>query len=141
MKILFVTNLGDVTGRPYRLTWRSNMKLLIVSKISTTSRAISAIANYVKTGRKLGHEVAVLGEQSTDAPELPRSLDVTSFDYVVFLVFVPSDFPDMPYLARLLDGVPRERRLVVDCCGRYNETIRVEHDFNHLELIDGHQGC
>jgi hypothetical protein len=140
MKVLFVSNFGDITGRPYRLTWRSNMKLLVVSKVSTTSRAVSAIASYVKTGRKLGHQVAVLGEQSTDAPELPRSLDVKSFDYVVFVVFVPSDFPDLPYLAQLLDGIPRERRLIIDCCGRYNETIRVEHDFNHLELIDGHQG-
>jgi len=36
--------------------------------------------------------------------------------------------------------VPRERRVIIDCCGRYNDTIRVEHDFNHLELVDGHQG-
>jgi len=116
------------------------MKLLLVSKMSTTSRAVSAIASYVKTGRRLGHEVAILGEQSTEAPELPRSLDVKSFDYVVFIVFMPADFPDLPYLAYLLDGVPRERRLIIDCCGRYNDTIRIEHDFNHLELIDGHQG-
>jgi len=116
------------------------MKLLLVSKISNTSRAVSAIASYVKTGRRLGHEVAILGEQSTEAPELPRTLDVKSFDYVVFIVFMPADFPDLPYLAQLLDGVPRERRLIIDCCGRYNETIRVEHDFNHLELVDGHQG-
>jgi hypothetical protein len=141
MKLLFVTGLGDLTGRPYRLTWRSNnMKLLIVSKLSNTSRAISAIANYVKIGRRLRHEVAVFGEQTIDAPELPRSLDVKSFDYVIFVVFMPADFPDLPYLAHLLDNVPRERRLIIDCCGRYNDTIRIEHDFNHLELIDGHQG-
>src|SRR5262245_27420396 len=140
MKLLFVTNAGSVVGRPYRTTWRPNMKLLLVSKISSTSRAVSAIASYVKTGRRLGHDVAILGEQSTEAPELPRTLDVKSFDYAVFVVFMPGDFPDLPYLAQLLDGVPRERRLIIDCCGRYNDTIRVEHDFNHLELLDGHQG-
>jgi len=116
------------------------MKLLIVSKLSNTSRAVSAIANYVKTGQRLGHQVAIFGEESTEAPELPRTLDVKSFDYVVFVVFMPADFPDLPYLAQLLDNVPRERRVIIDCCGRYNETIRVEHDFNHLELVDGHQG-
>jgi hypothetical protein len=140
MKLLFVTALGDLTRQPYRVTWRSNVKLLLASKISSTSRAVSAIASYVRTGRRLGHEVAVLGEQTTEAPELPRSLNVKSFDFVVFVVFMAGDFPDLPYLAQLLDGVPRGRRLVIDCCGRYNDTIRVEHDFNHLELVDGHQG-
>ena len=40
----------------------------------------------------------------------------------------------------LLDGIPRERRLVVDLWGRFNDTIRLEHDFNHLEKMDGHAG-
>ncbi len=53
---------------------------------------------------------------------------------------VPSDFPDMPHLARVLDGVPREKRMVVDLWGRFNDTIRVDHDFNHLEKLDGHAG-
>ena len=51
-----------------------------------------------------------------------------------------SDFPEMPYLARVLDGIPREKRLVVDLWGRFNDTIRVDHDFNHLEKLDGHAG-
>jgi hypothetical protein len=53
---------------------------------------------------------------------------------------MPSDFPDLPYLANLLDGIPRSRRVIIDCSGRYNETVRIEHDFNHLEKMDGHQG-
>ena len=24
--------------------------------------------------------------------------------------------------------MPKERRVIIDCCGRYNETIRVDHD-------------
>jgi hypothetical protein len=46
----------------------------------------------------------------------------------------------MPSLARILDELPRERRLVVDLWGRCNDTVRVEHDFNHLEKLDGHLG-
>ena len=61
-------------------------------------------------------------------------------DLALFVVQVPSDFPDMPHLARLLDGIPRERRVVVDLWGRFNDTIRLEHDFNHLEKLDGHLG-
>ena len=30
--------------------------------------------------------------------------------------------------------------MVVDLWGRFNDTIRVDHDFNHLEKLDGHLG-
>ena len=33
-----------------------------------------------------------------------------------------------------------EKRVVVDLWGRFNDTIRVDHDFNHLEKLDGHMG-
>jgi len=115
------------------------MKLLFVSQLSRYSRAASTIVKYVHVGKTLGHEVAVFGEQSSEFA-VPYSLDVREFDYAIFVMYVPGDFPDLPYLARLLDGMPKDRRIVIDCCGRYNETIRVEHDFNHLEKLDGHQG-
>lgn len=115
------------------------MKLLFVSQLSRYSRAASTIVKYVHVGKALGHEVAIFGEQSSEFT-VPYSLDVRRFDYAIFVVYVPGDFPDLPYLARLLDGMPKERRIVIDCCGRHNETIRVEHDFNHLEKLDGHQG-
>jgi hypothetical protein len=115
------------------------MKFLMVTKLAMSSRAVSTIARYCEIGRHLGHEVAVFGERQ---PELPFefSLDVKSFDFAIFVVYMPFDFPDLPYLAAVLDGMPKERRIVVDCVGRYNETYRVEHDFNHLEKMEGHQG-
>ena len=60
------------------------------------------------SGEALGHEVAVFGEQSSEEPTVPYSLDVKGFDFVIFVVYETKDFPDLPYLARLLDGVPRE---------------------------------
>jgi hypothetical protein len=116
------------------------MKLLVISKLDRFARAASTITKYVQVGKALGHEVAVFGEQNSEFPSVPFSLDVKAFDYAVFVVYETKDFPDLPYLARLLDGVPRERRAVIDCCGRYNDTVRVEHDFNHLEKLDSHQG-
>jgi hypothetical protein len=115
------------------------MKLLFVSELHPTLRAISTITNYAKVGKELGHEVAVFGEQSTYVSSVPYSLDVGAFDFAILVVYTPADFPGLPYLARLLDRMPRDRRIVIDCCGRYNDTIRVEHDFNHLEKLDGHQ--
>ncbi len=116
------------------------MKLLFVSKLDRSARAVRAVTKYVEMGKSLGHEVAVFGEQNPDFQSVPYSLDVKAFDFVVFVIYETWDFPDLPYLARLLDGVPKKRRVIIDCTGRYNETIRVDHDFNHLERLDGHQG-
>lgn len=116
------------------------MKLLFVSRLDRSARAVSTITRYCQVGKILGHEVAVFGEQQSNLPSVPYSLDVKAFDFAIFVVHRASDFPDLPHLARLLDGMPKERRVIIDCNGRYNETIRVEHDFNHLEKLDGHQG-
>ena len=116
------------------------MDTLFVSKLSQYSRSVFPITKYVEIGQQLGHRVAVYGEQSQEPPQVPYALDAKNFDAVVFVVYEPWDFPDMPYLAQLLDTVPKERRVIIDCCGRYNETLHVEHDFNHLEKMDRHQG-
>src|SRR5262245_55982585 len=116
------------------------MKLLLVTWVEPWVRSVATIHKWVEAGRALGHDVAVYGHPSDELPALPFTMDVGGVDLAVFIVQVPSDFPDMPHLARVLDAVPRERRVVVDLWGRFNETIRVDHDFNHLEKLDGHLG-
>ncbi len=140
MRLLFVTKLESQARKVYTLKWRSGMKLLVVSKLDRSARAVNTLAKYVEVGKALGHEVAVFGEQQSEPLALPASLEVKKFDYAIFVVYMPTDFPDLPYLAQLLDGMPRERRVIIDCTGRYNDTVRVEHDFNHLEKMEGHQG-
>jgi hypothetical protein len=116
------------------------MKLLLVTSVDPWVRSVSSVHKWVAAGRALGHEVAVYGYPHPELPSLPFTTDLSGVDIALFIVQVPSDFPDMPYLARLLDGIPRERRVVVDLWGRFNDTIRVDHDFNHLEKLDGHLG-
>ncbi len=116
------------------------MKLLFISQLDCYARAVSTITKYVQVGKALGHEVAVFGERRSEPPLTEFSLDVKKLDFAIFVIYHTEDFPDLPYLAQLLDGMPRERRVVIDCTGRYNDTIRTEHDFNHLEKLDGHQG-
>ena len=115
------------------------MKLLLVTWVDPWVRSVSTVHRWVAAGRALGHEVAVYGEPHPELPSVPFTTDLSGVDLALFVVQVPSDFPDMPYLARVLDGIPRERRVVVDLWGRFNDTIRVDHDFNHLEKLDGHQ--
>lgn len=116
------------------------MKLLLVTAVDPWTRSVATIHGYVAAGRTLGHEVFVYGEPNPELPSLPYTTDLKGVDAALFIVQVPADFPDMPYLARILDELPRERRIVVDLWGRSNATVRVGHDFNHLEKLDGHLG-
>lgn len=116
------------------------MKLLLVTSVDPWVRSVSTIHRYAEVGRALGHDVAIYGEPNPELPHLKFTTDLSAVDLALFVVQVPSDFPDMPHLARVLDGIPREKRVVVDLWGRFNETIRIDHDFNHLEKLDGHSG-
>jgi len=116
------------------------MKILLVTWVDPWTRNVASIHKWVETGRTLGHDVAIFGPPNPDLPKLPFTTDLEGVDIALLVAQLPPDFPDMPYLARFLDGVPRSRRVVLDMWARYDETIRIEHDFNHLEKFDGHLG-
>jgi hypothetical protein len=119
---------------------RSVMKILIVSSVHPWSRSVATVQRWVQTGRALGHDIAVYGDPIKELPSLPTTRDVSAVDVALFVIQVAWDIPEMPGLAQLLDRIPREKRIVLDLWGRCNDTIRVEHDFNHLEKLDEHQG-
>lgn len=116
------------------------MKLLIVTSVDAWTRSVSTLHHFVAAGKRLGHDVAIYGDSDPSLPNLSFSKDLDGVDLALFVLQVPNDFPDMPGLAYLLDWIPRERRAALDLWGRYNDTIRIDHDFNHLEKLDGHLG-
>ena len=116
------------------------MRLLLVSSVNPWTRSVATVHQYIAAGHKLGHQVVVYGEPNPELPSVPFTTDLDGIDLALFIIQVTWDFPDMPHLARVLDGIPRERRVVLDLWGRFNDTIRVDHDFNHLEKVDGHTG-
>ncbi len=116
------------------------MKILLVTYVDPWVRSVSTVHKWVAAGKALGHDVAVYGDPNPELASLQFTTDLSGVDAALFVIQVVSDFPEMPRLARLLDGTPRARRIVVDLWGHYNDTIRPEHDFNHLEKLDGHQG-
>jgi hypothetical protein len=124
--------IQDYEGRP-STDLGDRLRLLIVSNFRSSSSAIKTIMKYVRIGNSLGHKVALFSDPIPDMRDIPTSRNIKEFDYVMFIVYKPSDFPRLPYLAHLLDNVPREQRIVVDCAARYSEAIHVEDDSNDLE--------
>jgi hypothetical protein len=114
------------------------MKIVLVGAIDPWTRSVATVHRYARAAAQLGYEIVVHGKPNPELPQLSMSLDTSDADLVVFLLQVPRDIPDMPGLARIMDRIPREKRVILDLWGRFNETVRVDHDFNHLEKFDGH---
>lgn len=93
------------------------------------------IQGYTKAARELGHEIVVYGRPIPNIP-LNYSMDVDSADALVFIFewttqLMQGDQLDM---LRLMTKVPRNRRVILDGDGNYNDLVRVGNDYNHLDV-------
>jgi hypothetical protein len=113
------------------------MKLMFVYWAMEDQGSGLVIQGYTEAARTLGHEVSVYGRwipgKANPAIPLNYSLDIESADAVVFIFewttqLKPGDQLDM---ARLVSKVPRNRRVIIDGDGNYNDAIRVADDYNH----------
>jgi hypothetical protein len=113
MRLMFIYNLGDDVG------------------------SAQTIDGYSRAAKALGHEVIIYrtppGAEAGLFEDLRSSLDVESSDAVIFVL---EWWLDMQYaghlnLVRLMAKIPRERRIVIDNDGMYNDAIRVDGDYNH----------
>ncbi len=101
------------------------------------------IQGYTEAARKLGHTVAVYGRWTLGAANpriaLDYSNDVRSADAVVFIFEWTTELKpgDQLDLVRLVGKIPRERRVVLDGDGKYNDLVRVAEDENHPD----HASC
>src|SRR5262249_1111779 len=108
------------------------MKILFVMEKRLNAGSIQAVANYVRVGRELGHTIAVYGRQDLSFPQLVFSTEVSSFDYVVFIVESRLGWMSGLRLPRILGSVPRRRRGILDADGMYNRKVTIEgYDRNH----------
>jgi hypothetical protein len=124
------------------------MRLMFVYWQPSNAGSAQDILRYSAAARRLGHEVVLYAP-----PEGTRyhcSLDIESADAVIFVLewnlylqpggdkkdgIVRTGLMGIGHVnvVKLLSRVPRERRVVIDCDGMYNDAIHYGGDFNHLD--------
>lgn len=108
------------------------MKLVFVYYAYENQGSSLDLQGYARAAREMGHEAIVYGVPNPKIP-LNYAIDLTGADAVVFVFEWTTDllYGDRLDWLRLVSCVPRSRRVVIDCDGRYNDPINVHGDFNH----------
>ncbi len=110
------------------------MRLMFVYYAFAEQGSGLVLQAYSDAARAMGHEVCVFGRNKLNIP-LNYSLDAESADAVIFLFEWTTQlrYEDQLDLLRLVSKVPRNRRVILDGDGNYNDPIRVEGDHNHRD--------
>ncbi|MBT3069478.1 glycosyltransferase [Rhodomicrobium sp. Az07] len=111
------------------------MKIVFVYWGYENAGSMLDLRGYTRAAKAMGHEAHVYGPRDW-ASGLDYSKSLSGADAVVFVVewTTALQFGDNLDWLRLLDSVPRERRLIIDCDGHYNEPIWFMGDYNHRSL-------
>ncbi len=113
------------------------MNILFVMEMRADAGSIQAIANYVRAGDEFGHTVALYGRQHPNFPDMRFSTDPGAFDYVVFVVESWRYWMSALRMPQILANTSRERRVIFDADGMYNQIISVDgYDRNHANERD-----
>ena len=110
------------------------MRLIFVHWVYEDRGSAQDLYNYREVASQLGHEVIIYGP-----PELSSfhySLEIRETDAIVFIFEWTTELQrgDQLDWLRLAARVPRSRRVILDCDGKYNDAIRVVGDYNHPDV-------
>jgi hypothetical protein len=110
------------------------MRLMLAYFLMGEAGSAQDVRQYVRTAEALGHEIVIYGPEGME-PGFPCSREIDSVDAVVFVFEWTTELRDGDQLdlARIVAGVPRERRVVIDCDGAYNDLLTVDGDHNHRD--------
>jgi hypothetical protein len=110
------------------------MKILFMLDKWVNRGSIQAVAGYVRAGEELGHVVAMYGRPDPAFPGMRFSTRIDDFDYAVLIFESGLDWMSALRLPRLLAGIPRDRRLIIDADGMFNPVTCVDgYDRNHAD--------
>lgn len=108
------------------------MKLVFVYWGFENAGSMLDLKGYARAAKDAGHEVTVYGPPG-HVYALDYSKELAGADAVVFVVewTTQLQFGDRLDWVRLISSVPRNRRVVIDCDGAYNDPIAFRGDYNH----------
>jgi hypothetical protein len=108
------------------------MKIVFVYWGYENAGSMLDLRGYARAAKALGHEVAVYGPPEVTF-QLDYSQDLEGADAVVFIFewTTQLQFGGRLDWVRLIEAVPRNRRVVIDCDGAYNERLEFRGDYNH----------
>jgi hypothetical protein len=108
------------------------MKLVFVYWGFENAGSMLDLKGYARAAEATGHQVTVYGPPG-HVYALDYSRDLAGADAVVFVVewTTQLQFGDRLDWVRILSAVPRNRRVVIDCDGAYNDPITFRGDYNH----------
>jgi hypothetical protein len=108
------------------------MKLVFVYWGFENAGSMLDLKGYARAAEAAGHQVTVYGPPG-HVYALDYSKDLAGADAVVFVVewTTQLQFGDRLDWVRILSAVPRNRRVVIDCDGAYNDPITFRGDYNH----------
>jgi Glycosyl transferases group 1 len=112
------------------------MRLIFVHWVYENRGSAQDLYNYQVIAKRLGHEVVIYGP-----PELAAfhyALDIRETDAVIFIFewTTALQHGDQLDWTRLVARVPRSRRVVIDCDGKYNDLISISGDYNHASAAE-----
>jgi hypothetical protein len=110
------------------------MRLMFVYYAFAEQGSGLGLQAYTDAARAMGHEVFVFGRNKLNIP-LNYTLEADSADAVIFLFEWTTQlrYEDQLDLLRLVSKVPRNRRVILDGDGNYNDPIHVDDDYNHRD--------
>lgn len=108
------------------------MRLLFVHHVLEDRGSARDMFQYACVARTMGHEVLLYGDPGPSSA-FAYTTDVASMDAAVFIFEFTTElqYGDLLAWARILSHIPRRRRVVIDCDGKYNDAIQIVGDINH----------
>jgi hypothetical protein len=108
------------------------MKIVFVYWGYENAGSMLDLRGYARAAKAMGHDVTVYGPPSVTFA-LDYSQELNGADAVVFVFewTTQLQFGDRLDWVRLIESVPRSRRVVIDCDGAYNDRIDFRGDYNH----------
>src|SRR5690242_12129966 len=110
------------------------MRLIFVHHVVEDRGSARDMFYYARVAESLGHEVVLFGARGSPSA-FNYTMDVSSADAAIFIFEFTTELQHGDLLAwtRLLSRIPRSRRVVIDCDGKYNKVVHVTGDINHAD--------